>query len=265
MIHQLRDKKQIAKRKTIIRNLVVIGVLVVLSISGFISLSGRAFNVMGKPFWKVENSITRTAHNASYLIRTKSSVFKENDNLIQENLDLKSKMIDYQIIKDENVQLKELLGRVVPGNEFILATILTKPNRSPYDTIIVDAGSNAGVSEGFKVFGNATVPIGEVSKVYANNSLIMLYSNPGQVTEGVLDGSNTSVELVGRGGGNFEMTIPLDLPSDNGKFVILPNTRSEIIAIIDGVLSTPTDPMKKVILRSPVNIQSLKWVEIKKN
>jgi len=265
MIHQLRDKKQIARRKNIIRNLIIFGVLIFVAISGFMSWSGRALSVIGRPIWKVQSSIVDTANNTSSLVRTKSSVFRENESLKQENADLRIQMIDYQVIKTENDQLKELMGRLSPENDFIIAAIITRPNRSPYDTIIIDAGSNMGIIEGLKVFGNATVPIGEVSKVYENSSLVMLYSNPGNITEGVLDGSNTSVELVGRGGGNFEMTIPLDIPSEDGKFVVLPSMKGEIIAIINGVLSSPTDPIKKLILRSPVNIQSLKWVQVKRN
>lgn len=174
-------------------------------------------------------------------------------------------MIDYQVLKSENEQLKELLGRISPKYNFTLANILAKPNSSPYDTIIIDVGSNLDITEGLQVFADGNMPIGEIGKVYENSSLVMLYSNPGQVTEAMLEGSNTTVELIGRGGGNFEMTIPLDLPSENGKLVVLPSTQSGVIAVIDALLSVPTDPVKKVLLRSPVNIQSLKWVQIKRN
>lgn len=265
MIHQLRDKKRISRRKIIIRNVSIVGVLLLLGLTGILAWSGKLFIGIGRPLWKAENSLTATIHTATSLVRTKSSVFAENDKLIQENTDLKNSMVDYQILKSENDQLKEMLGRMPAKSNFTLATILTKPNRSPYDTIIVDGGSNIGFTEGMHVFANGTMPIGEISKVYDNASLVMLYSNPGQITEAVLDGSNTAVELIGRGGGNFEMTIPLDLSAENGRLVVLPSATSEVVAIVDAILSVPTDPMKKVLLRSPVNIQSLKWVEIKKD
>ena len=88
--------------------------------------------------------------------------------------------------------------------------------------------------------------------------------HPGQTIEGLLEGSNATVELVGRGGGNFEMTIPVELASEAGTAVILPGVHSQIIALVDAVISSPTDPVKKVILHSPVNIQGLKWVQVKK-
>lgn len=261
-MHQLRDKKRIAKRKNIIRNLIILGVLLIVAITGILSWSGKLFNSIGRPIWKAENSVIGTTN---YLVRTKASVYAENDVLKKDNENIKNQMIDYQILKSENEQLKELLGRVPSKYNFTLANILAKPNSSPYDTIIIDIGNNLGVTEGLQVYADGNMPIGEIGKVYSGSSLVMLYSNPGQVTEAMLEGTNTSVELIGRGGGNFEMTVPLDLPADNGKLVVLPSAQSEILAVIDALLSVPTDPVKKVLLRSPVNIQSLKWVQVKRN
>jgi cell shape-determining protein MreC len=218
MIHQFRDKKQIAKRKKIIKTVVFLAVLLVLSAFGLFAVSGKLFNYIGRPIWEVKKAAIEFISNRNYLLRAKSSIFMENENLLKENADLKSSMIDYQILKDENIKLKELIGRTDPKNNFVLATILAKPGISPYDTIIVDIGNDAGISEGNKVYANGNAPIGEVSKVYADTSLVALYSNPGQITEGMLAGSNASVELIGRGGGNFEMIIPNDLPSQSGIF-----------------------------------------------
>ena len=80
-----------------------------------------------------------------------------------------------------------------------------------------------------------------------------------------MDVSNASVELTGRGGGNFEMIIPLELSAEKGTVVYLPGSSSTILATIDEVISKPSDPFKKVILSSPVNIQNLKWVQVKIN
>ena len=99
----------------------------------------------------------------------------------------------------------------------------------------------------------------------SKTSLVALYTNPGQKTEGFINGTNASVELVGRGGGNFEMVIPLELQVEKGTIVYLPGSTSQVLAVIGDVISQPTDPFKKVILSSPVNIQNLKWVEVKKN
>ena len=264
MIHQFRDKKQIIARRKIIKIIIFLGFLSILLVSGLLTMSPNLFSYIGRPIWEIKKVTTEFINNKSYLIRTKSSIFMDNENLLKENTDLKYSMIDYQILNDENIKLKELLGRLQPKDNFILANILTKPNISPYDTIIVDIGSDTNIKEGDKVYVNGNIPIGEINKVYSTTSVVELYSNPGRITEGMLSLSNVSVELVGRGGGNFEMIIPNDLTSEKGTMIVLPNIKSEIIAIIEDVVSAPTDPVKKVILRSPVNIQDFKWVEIKK-
>jgi cell shape-determining protein MreC len=264
-MYQFRDKKQINQRKNLIRTIILVGIFLVLSLLGFLAWTGKIFNFIGRPIWKAENTIVEKVTDTGYLVRNKSSVFKENNILKEENATLRSSILDYQLLKSENDQLKEVLGRLPTKHDFILATIITKPNRSPYDTIFIDVGSDLGITEGMEVIALGNVPVGEISKVYSNDSLVMLYSNPGQVTEGVLSGSNASVELTGRGGGNFEMTIPLDLPSESGMMVTLPKLENEVVAIIDAVISTPTDPVKKVLLHSPANVQNLKWVQIKRN
>lgn len=265
MIHQLRDKKRINRKKILIRNIVIIGSFLLISLSGALGFLGKLFDFIGRPMWKAENTIVDSVTGMSSLVRTKSSVFKENESLKKENSDLKLSMIDYDVLKKENDSLKELLGRMPEKENFTLANILAKPNHSPYDTIIIDAGKDFGILEGEKVFANSNIPIGEIGKVYEKDSLVVLYSSPGQTTEAMIEGSNASVELVGRGGGNFEMTVPNELVTDNGSMVVLPGGRSEVIAIIDGIISRPTDPAKKVILHSPVNVQSLKWVQIKRS
>jgi len=264
MMRQFHDKKQIIRRKRIVRNIIGFGIFVIFCAVGGLAYSGRLFNYIGVPIWKTQRLINQDINSVGYLVKTKASVYKENENLIQENSNLKNSMIDYQILKTENDQLKELLGRLPDNPPFVLANILTKPNRSLYDSIVIDIGSNVGITLGNKVYADAKIPIGEISKIYPNTSLVTLYSNPGQTTDAIIDGTNTTVSLIGRGGGNFEMSIPVDLSAENGVMVTLPSGQPEVIAIIDGVVSSANEPLKRIILHSPVNIQNLKWVQVKK-
>ncbi len=260
MIHQFRDKKEIVKKRRMIKNLIFLSIFLLLAVLGVFGFSSNFLYFIGRPIWKVETSVKNNLVNIGYVARTKASVYKENQNLLSENVDLKNFMVDYQVLKNENISLKESFGRVTTKKDMVLANILTKPNYSPYDTIIIDIGSDIGIAVGDKVYNNVITPIGEVSVIYKNTSLVTLYSNPGKVTETIIEGLNTNVELVGRGGGNFEMIIPIDLPYTKGGSVIIPSLGPEVVAVIGDVISNPNDPVKKVLLSSPVNIQNLKWV-----
>ncbi len=260
MIHQFRDKKEIAKKKRLIKNIIFLIIFLCLASFGVFASSGSLLNYIGKPIWKAKNIVIEKVEDSGYVVRTKSSVYKENENLKKENTDIKNSMINYQILKDENTLLKESFDRIPIEKDFVLSSILTKPNYSPYDTIIIDIGTDSNISTGDKVYANDLTPIGEVSEVYAKTSLVTLYTNPGEVTEAMMEGSNTSVDLIGRGGGNFEMSIPVDLTFLKDGFIYLPGLQSEIVAIIEEVISSPNDPVKKLLLRSPINVQNLKWV-----
>lgn len=264
-MHQFRDKKQIAKRKKTIKILFIfisfslLSVLIAtLTYSGF-------WNKVGFPFWKSKIVVSDAIDSNSYLLKTKESIFNKNRDLMVENTNLNNAMLDYQVLKNENNQLKELLGRIPEERNFILADILSKPSNSPYDTIIIDIGENLDIKEGSRVYANGIVPIGEVDKVYDATALVVLYSSPGRKTIGIIDELGSSIELIGRGGGNFEMTVPVDLQVDKGKAILLPGIQPEIIAITEDVISAPNDPVKKFILSAPINVQSLKWVQVLKN
>ncbi|MFA6251435.1 MAG: rod shape-determining protein MreC [Candidatus Paceibacterota bacterium] len=265
MTHQFRDKKQIERKKKIIRNVIGFGVFFVLAITGVLSWSGHIFNFVGRPVWEAEKSTTSFFYNINYLFRTKASITKENHNLIEENMWIRLSMADYQVLKNDLDELKKVMGRIPDVENFILGNILTKPNHSPYDTLIIDIGGSNDIREGNSVYANGNIPIGNISKVYDKTSLVSLYTNPGQKTEGFIDGTNASVELTGRGGGNFEMIIPIELIVEKGTIVYLPSSTSLVIAQVDEVISKPSDPFKKVILSSPVNVQNLKWVQVKKD
>jgi cell shape-determining protein MreC len=264
MIHLYQNKKKIIKRKKIIKSIIVFLVFFILLNLGLFNFFPSFLNNIGEPIWQMKRYFLNHIEGFNYFLKNKSLINEENKKIKEENFYLKTLMINYNILEKENIELKELLGRVPINNNFILGNILTKPNYSPYDTLIVDVGMENGIKEEDKVYAYGTLPIGYISKVYEKSSLISLYSNPGQKTDGFINDTNISIELIGRGGGNFEMIIPMELIIENKTVVYLPGLKSEIIAIVEEIISSPSDPYKKVILRSPVNVQNLKWVQVKK-
>ncbi len=264
MKYQFRDKKSIERKGRLIKGAIICFVILVLFLTGIVSISGGVFNFLGKPLWRARNAVVDTAGSSAYIVRTKKSVFAENEDLNRRLIEQNLAMTDYQILKSENEELKSLLGRIPKNHSFVLGNVLVRPSQSPYDTLIIDVGTDSGIKEGDKVFANAQIPIGYVSHVYDDSALVSLYSNPGETTEVAISGSNASVELIGRGGGNFEMSVPVELDSSRGTMVLIPDARSMVIAVMEDVISNPTDPVKKVILRSPVNVQQLKWVQVER-
>ena len=260
----LHDRNKDRKKKRFYIGLFVAILVVILSATGIFGKLGGFFQRIAKPMWRAENAVQNVAENSGYTIRTKASVYNENEILKAKNQELEAKLVEYSGLLSENADLKASLGRMDPKDDFLLATILIKPNRSPYDTVIVDAGTDHNVITGSEVFAKGEVSVGTVSIVYPHTSVIKLYSTPGEITDAQIEGSNSSVQLIGRGGGNFEMLVPTDLVVPEGTSVILPYIKMRVVATVVDSISAKQDPLRKIILKSPVNIQEEKWLHIKK-
>jgi cell shape-determining protein MreC len=262
MKYQFRDKNKIKRNQIFLRFFVVSVVVIIFFATGLVSFTRSAVYIIGRPVWKFKNAIS-TAVTESPVVRTKKSVLNENINLLNKIKEQDLRMMDYDILKKENEDLKNILNRKPVDVSFVLGYVLSKPNQSPYDTLIIDVGSLSGVKEGDRVFADGIIPIGYVSYVYKDSSLVSLYTGPGEKIEGMIDGSNTSVILNGRGGGNFEVSLPMDLETQKGTLVTMPHSSNQIVAIIGDTISKPTDPLKKVLLSSPVNMQGLRYVQVR--
>ena len=232
-------------------------------------------SVIFRPVLILGNSIGGSLSNAGAYFYSKKSLSFENENLKAKLNEQEARMSNYNSILDENLKIKETLGRKNEKINLVLAGILSKPNQSPYDTLVIDMGAKSGLVSGQKVFALGNVPIGRVAEVYANTAKIILYSNPGEKTEVVIGGKparnadsvataggDTFMQIVGRGGGNFEMILPRDFVLEKGTEIVLPGITPYTIGIVQTIISDPRDSFQKALLSSPVNIQELKFVEV---
>jgi len=217
-----------------------------------------------RPVLILGNNIEEKLSNASAYFYSKNSLFSENENLKSKLDEQMAEMANYNSVLDDNSKMKEILGRKDTKANMVLAGILSKPSQSPYDTLIIDAGENNSIVPGQRVFALGNVPIGRIAEVYLNSSKVILYSNPGEQTEVVVSDKDTFMQIVGRGGGNFEMILPRDFVIEKGTEVVLPGIIPYTVATVQTIISDPRDSFEKALLASPVNIQELKFVEVEK-
>ena len=72
---------------------------------------------------------------------SKETLEGRNDELEKEVQELRLKLLSKDLLLKENKELKAILGRV-SNQRAILATVLSRPNNSPYDTLIIDIGKD---------------------------------------------------------------------------------------------------------------------------
>jgi len=261
-MNYLLDKK--IKRKKLLKYAifaVILLLLIYFKTDIFRGLS-YAFSAVFRPILVLGNNIGEKLSNTGSYFYSKESLLLENRNLKSQLNEMSAVVSNHNSILNENLEIKEILGRMPAQASMILAGILSKPNRSLYDTLIIDVGTNNNIAVGQKVFAFGSVPIGRVAEVYANSAKIVLFSNPGEKTEVIIPDKNVFMQIVGRGGGNFEMILPRDFILEKGTEVVLPGITPYTLGIVQTILSDPRDSFQKALLASPVNIFELKFVEV---
>jgi cell shape-determining protein MreC len=164
-------------------------------------------------------------------------------------------------LRAENDTLKAELNRP-DRTHGTLATVLFPPGRSIYDTFVIDAGTDAGINVGARVFAFDSVALGTVTDVSPNRATVQLYSAQGHETPAFASGSNIALTLTGRGSGEYEIHMPRDVHFDQGQSIVLQSTQTRVLAVIQQITADPRDPFQVIRAKVPVNLQALKWVVV---
>ena len=229
---------------------------------GIFAFFSGVSSFMFRPVLNSSNMVGQKASAVSAFFRSKDSFVTENETL-QRDLDaMSARLANYNSILDENIKLREILGRKKEGSNMILGAILSKPNRSPYDTLLIDVGEKHGVKVGDLVLASGAIPVGRIAEVFSKSSKVVLFSTWGESNQVVISGKDVFIDAVGRGGGNFEMILSRELTLEKGTEILLPGSDPRVLGVVESAISDPRDAFNKVLVLSPVNIQELKFVQV---
>lgn len=175
-------------------------------------------------------------------------------------------LADRDALYSQNIELKKMLGRPQTSSQ-VLAAVLLRPPGIPYDTLLIDTGTDSGVVVGDLVFAAGTVAIGEVSDVYAHTSRVSLFSAPGrtyeaEVTLQAVPGSALPVSLQGQGSGSFAGQVPAGSVAAVGDEVTIPSLNNEVLGGITHIDAPSGSSFETLYVQLPVNIFSLLYVQV---
>ncbi len=206
---------------------------------------------VASPLWKLGEGLSELStsfESTQILTRELSELKDKNETLVQENETFRARLAD---IGDEGA-----------GEEQgILAGVLSRPPLSPYDVLIVGAGSEDGVSVGAYVFAKG-VPIGTIEEVGARTSRVVLFSTPDRVSEGWVGEERTPLSLVGEGSGAFIAELSREVNVASGDIVYLPGPGAYPAGTVYAVESHPSSPRAKLIISPRINLFMVTWVRI---
>ena len=191
----------------------------------------------------------------------------ENDALRAQIASTSVALMDRDMLYAENLQLKTLLNNPVSVHT-TLAAVLMRPPGSPYDTLMLDVGSQNGVAVGDLVAAGGSIYIGTIEAVYPTASRATLFSAPGETYEALLINKRTNasvpISIAGQGGASLTGQVPAGTDVAVGDRIIFPGVASQLVAQVSAVDSTIEQSFKTVYMQLPVNPFSLQFVEVRR-
>jgi cell shape-determining protein MreC len=149
-------------------------------------------------------------------------------------------------------------------DERIIASVLSAPDDTPYDTLVVDAGSSKGVVQGAVVFSETNAPLGNVVKVHTTTAVVALFSSPGIVSTVYAPREKILAKATGMGGGVFTVLMPHGSDVREGDVFTMPTLKGEPLGSVLRVWSDPAEPGVIASLGYPHALRSLHFVSIER-
>ena len=233
--------------------------VVVLFILLFRIFLPSTFFSVSAPLWSLGSRMEMSIGNLF-------SGFSGAQNVAAQNVVLSAQI---QTLQNQNAvltaraqDLTKLLGGQADAESNILAGVLARPPESPYDTLVVDQGSQDGVVVTAPVFATGGIPVGTIESVTGDTSIVQLLSTPNVTTSGWVGDNRIPVTLIGKGAGAFTATLPKTSPVSVGDSAYVPGPGAVPLGTIVRIDTDPSSPTVVIHIQPLVNIFSLTWVEI---
>lgn len=217
--------------------------------------------VAAKPLWYVRDA-TYASVSDFWGYFEGIDALQEQNNLLRQDLEaLRVKEMEFAQMK---VLYEDMRGLSTASSSVskTVARILSKPPFTPYDSFVVDAGTISGVEVGDLVYAHNALAIGRISHVAESMSTVTLFSSGGEVQEFEVLRTGTSIEVYGKGGGNFELSVPKDFDIVEGDVLQESSSGLSAVATVYNVDKTSQNSFKKVYARVPWSVFQSRFVLI---
>lgn len=218
-----------------------------------------ALVAVSKPFWSAGTSLSAGVGNVGSFFTDKTKLANERDALAAENAALKAESgTSAARIKD----LERLLGDRTEAGAGILAGVLARPPVSPYDVLVIDQGSDAGIKEGSRVQGPGGMPLGVIESVTTSSARVLLYSAPANETESWIGEARIPVTVIGEGAGSLSAEVAREAGVNVGDLVYMMGPGARAVGTVIEVGNDPSSPRSRVDIRPLQNPFSITWVTV---
>lgn len=212
------------------------------------------------PLYRGADAVAAAGRRFTSSFGDAASLSSKNEQLTNENAALASE--NRALVAKLN-SLSGLMGSTTSAKNAvsgILASVIVRPPASPYDTLVLSEGIDAGVMVGMEVFGAGGVPLGVVSSVLPEYSRVTLFSAPGMVTHGWVGRAHVPLTIEGAGGGAMNATLARSANIAVGDVVYAPGPGALPIGSVTRIDDDPAAPEVMLRIIPAVNLFSVTWV-----
>ena len=234
-------------------------------------------NFMSRTIHKVSKPLASWLSSISFSSRGLFGGISEISDLKEQNADLAEKLrqsrIDkneFEELKAENEILKKQLGfkEQVKEKELIPAKIISREPTTFLDNIIIDKGSDDGISTGLAVVSEGAL-VGRVSEVFQNQSKVILITSKDSVVQSMLQKNRDMGVLRGGLSGITLENIPQDVEVADKEGVVTSGLGGGIeqgilIGEVTGQKSSKAEIFKILNVQPTVNFSKLEIVFVVK-
>ncbi len=221
---------------------------------------GAAAAVIFKPIavakvWYLESAATLPTY-----LRTQSALIDTIRTLEAELRTHEQDTLTIKALTAENTALGEHLE--LADHDRIDARVLMRPPVVPYDTLLLDVGTRAGVTEGALVYAQGRFVVGSIVVAFADSSLVRLITSPGMRASVYIFGPDIFTEAEGMGGGVLRVMVPQDVPLRVGDVVMVPRASSGVYGEVSHIEALDSSPYQYGYVHAPITLQSVRLLGV---
>jgi len=209
------------------------------------------------PAFRVADFLSEKNHAVFSSFGDSAKLAAKNEQLLRENAALAN---ENHALLERNMSIEALARLSSPS---IVAGVVARPPASPYDTLVLSRGSDAGVTLGQEAFGEGGVPLGVVSSVLADFSRVTLFTSPNMIVDGWVGQATLPLVVYGAGAGVMRASLVRSAGVVEGDIIFAPGPGKLPIGTVVRVDGDSSSPSVTLQIRPAVNPFSVSWVELR--
>lgn len=212
-----------------------------------------------KTFWKAGDNISDFFKAVSVNKNSKNEI----DNLKLTIKELRVENNKLRELKQENEFLRESL-EIELEKEFQLSLAEVIGKDISKDTLLINKGSNDGISENFPVINQQKALIGRIGTVYKDFSKVVLISNKESFFDAEISGKEIQGIIKGKGGNKLLLDlIPSTVEINEGELVITTLLggifpKGLLVGEIKEIIKNDIQPFQQAEIESSFNLGDIK-------